>query len=155
MSLAFDNCHISITGQGEDTFNKAMSFFFSRETDTVLAYAVDPKKGMILYWFVPELTLAKANATEFTTHVNSLPAPATSGGSVIKLLPYTMNLKAAAQFAWNWLQTPDAGSIRGNAPDTDGDVGSAWRVYNEEWNKVDCYSEGLVAILPVWAIYGK
>lgn len=155
MSLGFDNCRIDICGQGVESFKKALSFFFPNKHDTVKAFAVDPKKGMILYWAAPEDVVAKSKATEFSTYVNSLPTPKTSGGGLIQLLPYEMGYEAAWQFAWNWLQTPAAGQIRGPQPDHDGDNGDAWRVYNESWTHVDDRWEALVGIEPIWAMYGK
>jgi len=155
MMLGFDNCVISISGQGPDNFSKAMSFFFIHKLHTVKMYAVDPKKGMILYWHMSDIVRAKSCATEFTTHVNSLPTPRTSGGGVIQPLPYEMDFEAATHFAWNWLLTPAAGKMRGNVPDHDGDNGPAWLVYNEEWSHVDNDSTALVAIKPIWAMYGK
>jgi len=140
MSLGFDNCVISITGQGPEDFKKAMSFFFPCKQDTVKAFAVDPKKGMILYWVAPD---------------DSIPASKTSGGAPIKSLPYAMKFEAAVQFVWNWMETPEALEIRGHEPDHDGDNGEAWIVYNESWTHVDDRWEALVGIRPIWAMYGK
>lgn len=137
MSLGFSNQVISITGRGEESFKKAMSFFFPNKTDKVTAFAVDPKKGMILYWVGPESR------------------DKTSGGAPIKPLPYEMKFEAAVQFVWNWLETDEASKVRGHEPDHDGDNEPAWIVYNESWTHVDDRWEALVGICPIWAMYGK
>lgn len=140
MSLGFSNCRIDITGRGPEDFKKAMSFFFPHKNDTAKAFAVDPKKGMILYWVAPD---------------DHKPASKTSGGADIKSLPYEMKFEAAVQFVWNWLETDEARTIRGHQPDHDGDNAEAWRVYNESWTHVDDRWEALVGIEPLWAMYGK
>jgi hypothetical protein len=137
VSLSFDNQIISITGRGPEDFKKAMSFFFPRETDTVKGYAIDSKKGMVLFWSMPDSPRK------------------TSKGGEIKALPYEMTFEAAVQFAWNWMETRDATNIRGEEPDHDGDNGKAWRVYNEDWTHVDNFWEALVGVRPIWAMYGK
>lgn len=137
MSLSFDNQLISITGRGPEDFKKALSFFFPCEQDKVIAFVVDPKKGMILFW-------ATADAPRKT-----------SGGAIIKALPYPMKFEAAFQFAWNWLETEEASKLRGHEPDHDGDNAEAWIVYNESWTHVDDFWEALVGIKPIWAMYGK
>ncbi len=66
-------------------------------------------------------------------------------------LPYPMTLEQAADFAAGWL---DHASY-GKQPDHDGDNGKGWRLYNESWGHVDGEWEAFVAVMPVWAMYGK
>lgn len=40
-------------------------------------------------------------------------------------------------------------------PNHDGSNGKGWRVYNENWGRVDGDFAVFVAIEPVWAMYGK
>ena len=159
--IHFDNQIIDITGESFEDFKKALSFFFEdgtqvRKASTVEAYGVDPKKGLILFWWVPDNVKAKANpANAHSEHVRGLVAEKTSGGGEIKLLPYEMAFDAALHFTWNWLSTDEAKNIRGPEPDHDGDNAPAWRVYNERWTHVDEFSQARVGIQPVWAMYGK
>lgn len=156
MSLTFDNQTISITGVEKDkaSFQKAMSFFFPRDKDSVVCYAIDPKKGMILYWYVPENLKVKSNplVDQHSEWVAKLPVDVTSGGAPIQMLPYAMRLEAAIEFVWHWFQTSPP---FGPEPDIDGDVRVGWRVYNEAWTHVDSNSSALVGIQPIWAMYGK
>ena len=140
MSLSFSNQIISICGRPQADFQKALSFFFPGENDTVKAYAVDPEKGLMLFWLVVDGQGSKAK---------------TSGGGAVKPLPYEMNFEAAFQFAWGWLQSEEAKKLRGPEPDHDGDNEPGWRVYNESWTHVDDFWEALVGIEPIWAMYGK
>lgn len=155
MSLRFDNQVISITGVGDDraSFQKAMSFFFPDAKDDVVCYAIDPKKGMILYWYVPDNLKAKANPiNQHSEWVVKLPVDKTSGGAPIQMLPYKMKMEAAIEFVWHWLKTAPPSEPE---PDIDGDLRVGWRVYNETWAHVDQNSSALVGIQPIWAMYGK
>lgn len=72
------------------------------------------------------------------------------GGDQVAL-PFTLDAEGAADFARRWLAEADYGS----QPDHDGDNGRGWRVYNEGWGHVDGHRSAIVAITPVWAMYGK
>lgn len=136
-ALTFDNQVIDICGIGFEPFKKAMSFFFN-DTTKAKCFAVDPAKGLILYWAV-------------TSRLEHREEDKTSGGKPIMLLPYEMTFEPAVNFVWGWLQT----AAYGSQPDHDGDNGKGWRVYNEAWTHVDDRWEALVAIQPIWAMYGK
>lgn len=124
MAMNFDNQTIQITSQGEPDFRKALSFFFRSPIDVVKFYSVSESHGLILYW-------AECNDA--------------------KPLPFVMAEKAAADFAWNWLQQADYPP----EPDHDGENGKAFQIYNEAWTHVNGRWEARVGIRPVWAMFGK
>lgn len=127
--MSFDNQHIDICSQGRADFEKAMSFFFRHEKSTVNIFQIHPKLGLVLGWSHNLNDIAGAQP-----------------------LPYEMNMSAAVEFAWHWVEQAPLG----NEPDHDGDNKRAWRVYNQSWAQVQADRfTGLVAIQPIWAMYGK
>jgi len=129
MGMSFDNQHIDIASIGRPDFEKAMSFFFRHEKATVNIFQITEKHGLVLGW-----------------------SHDIKNEKTAKELPYEMDVKAATEFAWHWLQKAPLG----REPDHDGDNKPAWRVYNESWAKVWVeHFSGLVAIQPIWAMYGK
>ena len=66
-------------------------------------------------------------------------------------LPYEMELGDAINFVWGWLKK----TSYPQAPDHDGDNGSGFIVYNEDWGHVKDHWQAFVAIKPIWAMYGK
>lgn len=66
-------------------------------------------------------------------------------------LPFTLDAKGAVDFVTRWLAEQDYG----DEPDHDGSNGKGWRAYNEAWGHVKNRWQALVAIHPVWAMYGK
>jgi hypothetical protein len=139
----FDNQLIDINGLGQLNFAKAMYFFFTNKT-TVVASATSKLKGLILFWYVPENVVR--------THWNKdTPVPVVDDpDSVISKLPYPMDVNAATQFAWFWLQSSAAAPCLEPEPDHDGDNKVGWRVYSEVGE-----SQALLAVQPIWAMYGK
>jgi hypothetical protein len=124
-TVRFDNRVINIISEGEEDFIKALSFFFFNKT-TVTHYEINEEYGLIFYW-------------------------SSRGLKDITALPYEMNYDAAASFAWNWLKIEDYKK----QPDHDGDNHKGFQVFNEAWTHVNGRWQALVAIRPVWAMYGK
>ena len=125
-----DNRLIIIQNEGREAFDLAFQLFFTDKfkypkPKTVTHYVDDPKKGLIFYEYS-----APANASK---------------------LPVPLGFKQAADLAWTWLEAKDDKDYR-EYLDHDGSDGHGFKVYNEAWNKVD---GGLLAVLPVWAWYGK
>lgn len=65
--------------------------------------------------------------------------------------PFKMDADGAADFARRWLSQTEYG----HEPDHDGDNGKGWRLYNEGWGHIDGDNYGVIAVAPVWAMYGK
>lgn len=122
-----DNFHVSIQSEGKDHFVRALSFFLDGHK-SVVGYSISEEKGLIFYW---SMTSLPKDVTKF---------------------PYDMNLEDAVAFAWGWLLKV---AYPQPEPDHDGDNGKGFLIYNESWGHVDNEWAALVAILPVWAIYGK
>lgn len=66
-------------------------------------------------------------------------------------LPFKLDADGASDFARRWLEEADYG----REPDHDGSNGKGWRIYNEGWGHVDNDHYGVIAVTPVWAMYGK
>lgn len=122
-----DNFHIDIVSNNRKHFETAMEIAFDHAPGKKASYyRISKEKGLILYW------------TEFK---NKEAQP----------LPFEMGMKAATDFVWHWLEDAE----RGNEPDHDGDNGKGFRIYTENWGKVDDDWQAFVAIKPIWAMYGK
>lgn len=65
--------------------------------------------------------------------------------------PFTMDAKGAADFAARWLKETEYGC----EPGYDGDNERGWKVYNERYGRVDDDRNSIIAVAPVWAMYGK
>lgn len=103
-----------------------LAFQLLFEDEKATHYLEHPEKGLIFLWH-PEKDSIK--------------------------LPYAMYWRAAADLAWGWLQERGDEEYR-EFCDHDGSDGHGFRVYNESWNSV-VSSYGILAVLPVWAWYGK
>jgi hypothetical protein len=123
-----DNFHVTVTSEGRDHFERALSLFFDHAPGSkAIGYQVTVEKGLILYWTKPD------------------------GVDEFQEFPYEMNLADAVNFAWGWIEkTPYP-----KRPDHDGDNGKGFVIYNEDWGHVNHEWEAFVAIAPVWAMYGK
>jgi hypothetical protein len=67
-------------------------------------------------------------------------------------LPYGMEVDEVTNFAWGWLLKNKPSASR---PDHDGDNEHGFRIYNESWGHVFGEWEAIIAITPIWAMYGK
>lgn len=63
--------------------------------------------------------------------------------------------EGAAHSAMEWLASDNAKWPE--KPDTDGDCGAGWRVFTRDMERVHLFGmyQAIVAVQPVWAIYGK
>jgi hypothetical protein len=123
-----DNFHFDVTCQGNEQFSKCLEMAITLSGHkNVTHYLIDDKRGLGLFWHYQDKhdTLLK--------------------------LPYPMKIPAIVQFATNWISQVEYPQ----QPDHDGDNGRGWRIYNESWGHVWDYHEGVIAIAPVWAMYGK
>lgn len=126
-----DNFKIDIAWEGD--LRKAMEIAFSRYSN-VKAYKIDPKKGLMFFWFYEEPKYGETG---------------NRSGSIA--LPFKMDAAGAADFATRWLAEQDYG----REPDHDGSNAKGWRIYNDEWSRVDGYAYSICAIKPCWMEYGK
>lgn len=125
-----DNRRIDVTTQGRKSFGMAMELVFAGAPGgKATHFAVLKDRGLVLAWSAPGFTAQR--------------------------LPYSMTCEQAAEFAWGWLSSDEARVFLGSEPDYDGDNGAGFRVYNEDWGRVAHDPCAFVAILPVWAMYGK
>lgn len=66
-------------------------------------------------------------------------------------LPSPADTVQVCTIAESWLDVVN----RSKPPNHDGSNGKGFRLYNEAWGHVDGHSQGLLAITPAWAMYGK
>jgi hypothetical protein len=123
-----DNLRIDITSEGREAFEAALTLFGRREA---VGYAFVPVGGtsskMILYW-TPSKRL----------DYHPFPTPLT--------------MDTLARLVFDWLKKTEPAE---EEPDHDGSNGRGWRIYNEQWRRVDDQWEAFAAVEPVWAMYGK
>jgi hypothetical protein len=105
---------------------KAMEIAFSNWPGAK-SYIIDPKKGLIFCW------------TD------------TDSAHALVQFPFKMDAKGAADFAERWLAEQEYG----REPDHDGSNGKGWRIYNDQWSRVDGYTYSICAVQPCWMMYGK
>ena len=65
--------------------------------------------------------------------------------------PFMADAAVAAEFAMRWLKECDYP----REPDTDGSTKKGWRVYSERWGRIDDDHSSIIAVAPLWAVYGK
>lgn len=120
-----DNTKIDIRCEGRENFEEAMKLIFQCASGGLAThYRFDNKYGIVLYWAESE------KATR---------------------LPYSMNVNAAIEFVWNWLQVVDYGT----QPNHDGSNTKGWTVFNENWSQIDHEWQAFAAIRPEWMMHGK
>jgi hypothetical protein len=126
-----DNRIISIQSEGRKDFNLAFQLMFNNNCVKATHYFEHPDKGLILLWhecFFNEIKVCK--------------------------LPHAMEWKAAADLAWDWMSKRKDGEYQ-DWCDHDGDDGHGFRIYNEAWRQVAGSPYAILAVLPIWAWYGK
>lgn len=129
-----DNGVIDIRSEGRKCFDLAFQLFFDDHAKAT-HYLDHPEKGLIFLWHDDTFYIG-------TTKVTA------------NRLPYTMDWKAAADLAWGWLQEQPDDKYQ-EYIDHDGSMGRGFRVYNESWTHVAGSFYGILAVLPIWAWYGK
>lgn len=132
-----DNRVISIQSEGWRAFQLAFELLWDNcPGGKATHYYHHPKHGLVLLWkhddfYIPE-----------TPNQPALP------------LPFAMNLKAATDMAWSWLQEQSDSSYQDYC-DHDGSMGKGFKVYNEAWGHVANSHYAFLAVVPIWAWYGK
>ena len=165
--MDFGNQEISITGRHEANFKKALSFFFFPGENkglgmaaTVKFYSIDPVYGLIFYWTDPHnysdkpMRICREEGDLIEQSGRGKGRGWEEGEYSVEVikLPFPMACPAACDFAWHWYIQSE---VDGKQPDIDGDVQKAWKIFNEEWCHVAGHSQALVAIKPIWAMFGK
>lgn len=128
-----NNRIISIQSEGRKSFDLAFKLMFDRDFGDMKAthYFKHPTKGFILLWHEESFGEVKA----------------------IKL-PFAMDWQIAANLVWGWLLEREDKEYQ-EYLDHDGSNGHGFRVYNENWGHVAGSHYAILAVLPVWAWYGK
>lgn len=123
-----DNRLIIVQSESRKAFDMAFELLFeSSPSGKASHYIDDPKKGLVFLW-LEEKGCSK--------------------------LPVALNAKQAAELAWTWLANKKDDEYH-EYLDHDGSSHHGFKVYNEAWAKVGGYSYSILAVLPVWAWYGK
>lgn len=116
-----DNFRLNITYEGKEELQKSMEIAFRGYKAE--AYAIIPKKGMAFFCYIPN-----------------------NCNNIVKL-PFKMDAKTAADFAFNWLKEVEYG----REPDHDGSNGKGWRLYTEGYS----LDGSICVVTPEWAEYHK
>jgi hypothetical protein len=125
-----DNRHISIQSEGRKAFDLAFQLMFDNAAGgKATHYFEDKEKGLVLLW-----------------------AEDTSKKSIPLLTKLAW--KEAADLAWTWLENQPKEQYR-DYLDHDGSNNKGFKVYNESWGHVSGSFYAILAVLPVWAWYGK
>lgn len=133
-----DNRVIDIRSEGRRALDLAFELMWDNAPGGKATHYFDhPLMGLIFLW----------NEDSFVVEGNPYKVTANK-------LPYAMDWKAAADLAWGWLgEQPN--EKYGDFLDHDGSNGRGFRVYNESWTHVAGSHYGILAVLPMWAWYGK
>jgi zinc transporter ZupT len=121
-----DNFCINIISEGQDHLTAALKLGFRDYKATFYAVSPDAKR-LTYFWSDPS-------------------------GHICHSLPFKFTHADAASFTHRWLQESASYS---NEPDIDGSCGKGWRVFTDSLGHVDGIWQSIVAIEPVWAMYGK
>lgn len=120
-----DNAEIKIVDEGLDNLTLAFQIAFCKYSKGAEGYSVG-KNELVFYWTNPKVET-------FTK------------------LPFKMDYKKAAQFAFDWLEQVDYPK----EPNHDGSNGKGWVVYRDYCGHVNGHWSAIVAVKPNWAMYGK
>jgi hypothetical protein len=143
-----DNRHITVQSEGRKAFELAMQLLFDNAPGgKVSHYSDHPTYGFVLFWDGDEDYLSEASYDAHDLKKEKVTSP------IVKL-PYAMNCKAATDLAWEWLQAQPNDKYQDQC-DHDGSNGKGFKVYNEYWGHIGDSHYSVLAVLPVWAWYGK
>lgn len=125
------NFSFDVTCIGRDHFDALMSIVFASHSKATHYWIIptDKIKRMVLYWHEPS---------------------GVGGDKGVQPLPYPMELKAASDFVWHWLQNVEYS----DEPCHDGSNKPGWRMYDKRKLK-DSNSYAFVVIEPTWMEYWK
>lgn len=125
-----DNRHISVQSEGRTAFDLAFQLLFVHSNyHKATHYFEDDLSGLVFLWHNDE-----------------------SKKAIPLLTP--LGWKETADLAWAWLISQPEEKYQ-DWLDHDGSDGHGFRVYNEAWGHVAGSHYGILAVLPVWAWYGK
>jgi hypothetical protein len=140
-----DNAQLDIRSEGDANLVMALKIAFFRGR-TASHYSTTRPRGVPSRDHLPMGSLLNQPAPRLVFYWG---APADAHAA--QKLPFAMDADGAADFTKRWLASLDYG----REPDHDGSNGRGWRVYNHTWGHVDSESYAIVAIEPIWAMYGK
>lgn len=163
-----DNFHIDITGEGDSSLTKALEIAFAHNAPGGRAthYQVQKLRRKVSYVANPASDHLSGNLAQVEGwHVShySQCLPDDDGDTTLVLqwsnspgavaLPFPLKVGDAVPFVKGWLEnTPN---LRRKAPDIDGDLGSGWRVFTEDWGHVAGCAYSIIAVQAQYAMYGK
>lgn len=131
-----DNFKVEIHSSGREHFETALTLAWKHAPGGyAITYAIDPDPnlGLVFFWSDTDKTVGE-KATKI--------AP----------LPYRMNLKAAIEFAWNWLDTAEYP----DEPDHDGSNSKGFVVSTgNHWGHIGGSHFAIVSVSPTWMMHGK
>lgn len=156
-----DNAQLNIVSEGIETLKHALAIAFSHHGKAVSWSIID--NTLVFFWIDParDAMTEQRCTIEWTERafVKELDAKyearqRMSKSVTFKSVPFIMPIDAdeAAGLATVWLAN---GAKWDKEPDHDGDNGKGWRVFNGAWGHVYGMYQGICAVAPEWAMYGK
>lgn len=140
-----DNFHIDMVHEGRGSFDSIISIVVGRspggKATHYRAHVIEPGDAIdALGWYGEPRAPWPILVLYWHEDAGALP------------LPYELTAETAPTFAWDWLQQHPP---PGPQPDHDGDNGHGWRVWTDSWGRPKDTTYGIVAVCPMWAMYGK
>jgi hypothetical protein len=145
-----DNFHFDMTCEGDEPLRAAFTLVWKASgidgsKRGATHYAIRPVAEAVKDAEKPYLDRsAKSLRLVFFEYHGNAPKPD------MVAMPFLLDAEAAYDFARRWL----AQAEYPRQPDHDGDNERGWRIYNEDWGHVDG-DDAIIAVSPVWAMYGK
>ena len=147
-----DNRIFDVNGKTKEQLHLAVKLLLLDEYNSILSKKVqgwylNPKKGLVLTWYVGE---NQKKATPFTNRMGE---------------PEPIDVDELTNLLWDWLSSEEADSIEldgwdKDLKDSDVSMSPGWRLYAEEWGHVketehtiDHYSIAAFRKVNLW--YGK
>lgn len=170
-----DNFYLHVTSEGRPQFDAVLGMAFNHAPGSKTEYYAVVEGALVFFWTTPPEKLGMQRKVQLDWDVQEwilkqldrntrdvrLPEDLRFYRMVkdqyefipceSHRLPFKMDFKAASDFAWNWLQQTDYGE----EPDHDGSNGRGWTIFNGDWGHVFHAWQGIIAIRPEWAMYGK
>lgn len=170
-----DNFYLNVVSEGRPAFDAALGLCFQRHTKASHYALIDG--ALVLFWVTPPEKVYVRRKDDGVMYMKNEYRPVeeevlTTLSTLLGYqkrelrivrqwieeqkveahrLMYPMDARAASDLVWNWLQQADYGT----QPDHDGSNGKGWHIFTGAWGHVFDAYQGIAAICPTWAMYGK
>lgn len=134
-----DNRIFNVNGRTDEELKIALKLALSQEgqhkSRTIEGWEIDNKKGLVLYWYIPK------------------------GHNHIQKFPNKLNVEELFHIVNSFLNSEESNLIETISWDSDIDQDGhnipGWRVYCEDWGRIDGRDGSYIAIKPAYMWMGK